>query len=72
MKRYISKWSFSRALRSGLGVLILIQGIDSREWFFIAIGAVFALMAVFNYGCCSSGACDITHGYSDNETKNKC
>ncbi len=70
MRKYISKWNLSRVLRLGLGILILFQGIESREWFFIAIGLIFSLLAVLNYGFCGSTACDITQGYTDDKTKN--
>ena len=59
MKHYLSNWNFMRLLRLALGVIILIQGINSNDWMFIIAGALFSLMPVLNIGCCGAGSCSI-------------
>jgi len=60
MKQYFAHWNFMRILRLALGIFIIIQGIQEKEWLFIALGGLFALMPVLNIGCCSTTAscCD--------------
>jgi len=56
-----TNWTFSRALRLCLGLLIIGQAINSRDWPIGLMGILFTLMPVFNIGCCSSGNCAIPH-----------
>ncbi len=57
IKTYIKNWSFLRLLRLGLGLLIVIQGVEAKEWFTLAMGALFVAMPLFNIGCCSTAGC---------------
>jgi hypothetical protein len=52
-------WNFFRALRLILGIIIIVQAVMSREWIFGIAGLFFAGMALFNQGCCGTGACSI-------------
>jgi len=61
----LKNWNFFRIIRTALGLFILVQGIVSRDFLSIILGAGFAGMAIFNVGCCASGACGI-----DKEEKN--
>ncbi len=56
-RQLLQQWNFFRVLRLILGVAIVVQGIEARDWIFTAAGAVFTLMAVFNAGCCAGGYC---------------
>lgn len=56
MREYLKNWSAIRIVRLILGILVIVEGVKSNEWMFIALGGLFALMAVLNAGC-SSGAC---------------
>lgn len=51
-------WNLFRWIRLVLGIYVAIEGIRSEGWGFIVFGLLFALMALFNIGCCS-GNCDI-------------
>lgn len=57
MKNYLKGWNFMRFLRFALGIFIVIQGIQTQEWLFMAMGGIFVLMPLLNIGCCSSRGC---------------
>lgn len=57
MKNYLRNWDFVRALRLGLGLIILIQGIVAGEILFVILGGLMAVMPLFNVGCCGSTSC---------------
>ena len=59
MKQMMSNWNFMRWMRLGLGIAITAQSIYVQETAMIAIGILFAGMAVFNIGCCGVGRCAI-------------
>lgn len=54
---YLKQWNFMRLLRLVIGIAILIQGIQTGEWIWIAAGAVFSLMPLLNIGCCGTTTC---------------
>lgn len=56
----INGWNVMRTLRLALGILILLQGIQTGSWVFIVSGTVFSLMPLFNIGGCSPRGCN-TH-----------
>ncbi|ASU36408.1 hypothetical protein [Mucilaginibacter xinganensis] len=53
-KAILSNWSFSRALRMVMGIVILYQAITTGEILIGLAGLLFTAMAVFNAGCCGS------------------
>lgn len=50
-------WNFIRLLRLLLGIIIIVQAIINKDWIFGLAGLFFAGMALFNQGCCGTGAC---------------
>lgn len=66
MQAILRDWSLFRALRVGLGVFILIQGILIKDTFSIVMGLSFGGMALFNIGCCGSGGCATPSSYAKN------
>ncbi len=54
----LKNWNFSRVLRMVLGVYLIGDGIQSEQWVFVAVGALFLAMAVFKFGCCSTTGCE--------------
>lgn len=58
VKSYLSNWNFSRILRLAMAVFIIIQGFQTHEWMFVILGALFALMPIFNIGC-AGGTCAV-------------
>lgn len=55
-QRILTGWTFARALYALLGIAIMVQSIIQREWFGIPLGAYFASMGIFAFGC-AAGAC---------------
>lgn len=58
MKEIIFKhWSFMRVLRLLAGIAIIIQAVFNKDTVFGVAGLLFAVMAIFNTGCCGTGGC---------------
>ena len=55
-ERILTGWTIARWLYLGIGVLIIVQSIISRQWFGVAIGIYFAAMGLFAFGC-AAGNC---------------
>jgi hypothetical protein len=52
-----SNWTFIRFLRLVMGLVIIGQGMVSKDALFGIAGFLFTVMALFNTGCCGSGGC---------------
>lgn len=61
-------WNLLRIFRLALGLMMVGQGIYSRDVFFILAGTLFSIMALFNSGCCAMGSCTAPASKS-NKTK---
>lgn len=59
MKEYLKRWNFMRILRLVLGVVIVVQGIQTQEWLFVILGGMFSVLALLNLSTCgiSNSAC---------------
>lgn len=57
MKNYLKNWNFMRMLRLATGIFIVVQGIQSKEWLFVALGGLFSLMPILNIGSCGLSGC---------------
>lgn len=53
----LSNWNLLRALRLGIALFIVYQAFRNNDLIFGIVGLLFAGMAVFNRGCCSSAGC---------------
>jgi len=73
MKNYLRNWNFMRFLRLAMGVFIIVQGVQTQQWLFIILGALFTLMPLLNViilgalftlmpllnvGCCAASGCN--------------
>lgn len=67
IQKFLSGWSFMRLLRLTLGIAIIVQGAMVKDWLFIALGALFTLMPIFNIGCCGASSCNTN--YQNNNAK---
>ena len=67
IQKFLSGWSFMRLLRLTLGIAIIVQGAMVKDWLFIALGALFSLMHIFNIGCCGASSCNTN--YQNNNAK---
>ena len=48
-----------RIFRLALGIIIIVQGIQTGTWLFVALGAIFTLMPLLNIGCCAGSSCSV-------------
>jgi hypothetical protein len=61
-------WTIGRAIRLAAGTGIIIQGIMATDIPLVIIGLIFALIALFNSGCCA-GTCSNTASTSASNNK---
>ncbi len=64
MKQYLRNWNVMRLLRLAMGILIIVQGLQSGQWLLAALGGLFSLTAVLNAGCGSSTGCNTSYSTS--------
>ncbi len=58
MKELILRnWTFMRALRLVLGIIIVVEAVMAKDLVFGLVGLFFSGMALLNTGCCGTGAC---------------
>jgi hypothetical protein len=62
----LTNWNFFRVLRLFLGVMIIIQAFEVKDWMYGFAGLIFSLMALFNTGCCSVNGCATPMKKNDN------
>jgi hypothetical protein len=65
-QRLLTNWSLPRIMRLGIGTMLLVMGIQSRDWAMGLFSVFFLYQAVTDTGCCGSGAC-----YAPPASKNK-
>ena len=53
----LTNWNFFRLIRLFLGVMIVVQSFEVKDWMYGLVGILFSLMALFNKGCCSVNGC---------------
>lgn len=46
-----------RVLRLALGIFIIVQGVQTKEWLFVALGGLFSLMPLLNMSYCGASGC---------------
>lgn len=54
-----TNWSFIRAIRLVLGIIVILQALFTENYLFLIPGVLFTGMALFNAGCCGSNGCAI-------------
>jgi hypothetical protein len=59
--RITNNWNVFRVIRLLLGVMILVQSIQFREYWFVLLGGLFALLALLNMGCAGGNCATPTH-----------
>ena len=55
----LSGWNLNRGIRLILGIAILFQYFEQKDFFIAMISVMLILQAVFNVGCCGSGNCAV-------------
>ncbi|GAA4312456.1 hypothetical protein [Compostibacter hankyongensis] len=60
-ERILYGWNIRRSLYFLVGVGIAVYAVLERQWLGAILGAYFAAMALFNFGC-AAGNCSYTPG----------
>ena len=57
----LNDWNIVRIIRLILALVIVVNSIQHKDWLFLALGAYFLYLAVFNIKCstCANGNCEI-------------
>jgi len=58
-QRLLTNWNFARFLRLGIGLWMLVWGIQTKDFTIGAIGGLFLFMAFSNTGCCGANSCTV-------------
>jgi hypothetical protein len=66
--RLTTAWNFMRFIRLALALTIIVQAITSSEILFAVLGGFLLFQAVFNYGCCGAGGCDVNYNNGTNKS----
>ncbi|MFY7788154.1 MAG: hypothetical protein ACOVQA_09795 [Thermoflexibacteraceae bacterium] len=56
---FFQNWSFLRAARLLMGLLVIGQGYSMHDSFVMVMGALLGSMALLNVGCCATGSCGV-------------
>ncbi len=53
----LTGWNFRRILSMVLGVIVIIQAFNEKQWAAALFGGGIVIMALLNKGCCATGGC---------------
>ncbi|MEO8147805.1 MAG: hypothetical protein ABI723_09225 [Bacteroidia bacterium] len=54
-QRILTGWNFQRALFLLMGIYLMVQSVMEKQWMSVAVGAYFAAMGLFAFGCAAGG-----------------
>ncbi len=57
-QRLLTNWHLMRMVRLGLGLMMLVMGIQSKEWAIGLFSVFFLYQAITDTGCCGSSGCN--------------
>jgi hypothetical protein len=57
MTTLLSNWHFMRVFRAAIAVWIIVEVSRTGEWLLLIPGAIFAMQAIFDIGCCGASGC---------------
>jgi hypothetical protein len=55
--RLLTNWHIMRIIRLGMGIMMLVMGIQSKDWLLGLFSTFFLYQAVTDTGCCGSQGC---------------
>lgn len=64
-ERLLTGWTITRVIYIGLGIMVIMNGVQAHHWLSIFFGIYFASMGLFSFGC-ASGNCYT--GYTTNQS----
>jgi hypothetical protein len=56
-QKLLTNWHFMRLLRLGIGLAMLVMGIQSADWLMGVFSTFFLYQAVTDTGCCGTQGC---------------
>ena len=56
-QRLFTNWHLARLFRLGIGIMMLVVGIQNKDWMIGLVSAFFLYQAVTDTGCCGSQRC---------------
>ncbi len=57
-ERLFANWHLMRIMWLGIGIMMIVGGIQGRDWAMGLFSVFFLYQAVMNKGCCGDLACD--------------
>lgn len=70
-QQLFSSWGFTRILRLVLGVIILVQAIQTADVMFGLLGSFLLGQAALNIGCCGVDGCGVPYNNKAQATDEK-
>ena len=61
-QRLTTNWHLMRLVRLGLGIMMVVMGIQGHDWAIGLFSVFFLYQAVTDTGCCGSGGCNTPVG----------
>ncbi len=62
-ERFLTNWTFIRAVYLIIGIVVILQSVMSHQWFGLVFGGYIASMGLFAFGCaannCFGGNCAV-------------
>jgi len=56
-QRLFTDWHLVRMMRLGIGIMMLVAGIHSKDWTMGLFSSFFLYQALTNTGCCGTQSC---------------
>lgn len=56
-QRMLTNWHLGRVMRLAIGLMLLVTGIQGKDWIMGSFSLWFLYQAVTDTGCCGSGGC---------------
>ena len=70
-QRLFTNWHLMRISRAAIGIMMLVMGIQNKDWAIGLFSIFFLYQAVTDTGCCGSRECYIPPGKKDTNPGNK-
>jgi hypothetical protein len=55
--KLLTNWHLMRILRAGIGVMLLVTGVQSKDWAMGLFSIFFLYQAIADVGCCGASGC---------------
>ncbi len=56
-QRLFTNWHLMRIMRLGIGIMLIVMGIQSKDWAMGLFSIFFLYQAVMDTGCCGTQGC---------------